>query len=349
MDSQVRSAVGDGAFSATWEGKLRPAFTGEYQLGLAHQECDSCPGTITEKLTIDGKVAVSQTRKAATGAGANTSKIKLKAGRDYALRVEYSQAAGGSGVELVWTPPAQPLIAEAAKLAAKCDTVILCLGLNSRLEGEELKMKIPGFSGGDRTSLDLPAIQNDLLKALVAKRKPIVVVLLNGSALSINFAADKADAILEAWYPGQEGGAAIARTLAGDNNPAGRLPITFYRSVDQLPAFTDYSMKGRTYRYFDGDPLFRFGYGLSYSSFDYKGVPRQTINATQVTNTSNGDGDEVVQKYIPGARDHWQLAGFQRIHLRAGESRIVSFTGEKSAHWKIAGSSPATTEAGRNK
>ena len=152
-------------------------------------------------------------------------------------------------------------------------------------------MNIPGFLGGDRTSLDLPEPQENLVKAVIATGKPVVVVLTSGSAISANYAAEHATALLEAWYGGEEAGTAIAETLAGVNNPAGRLPVTFYKSVDQLPPFTDYAMKGRTYRYFKGEPLYPFGFGLSYSTFEYSGLSAKRtpkgaeIHAT-VKNTS---------------------------------------------------------------
>lgn len=140
---------------------------------------------------------------------------------------------------------------EAVETANKADAVVLVLGLNERLEGEEMKVEADGFEGGDRTSLNLPANQEELMKALVATGKPVILVLINGSALSINWANDNVPAILTAGYPGQQGGNAIADVLFGDYNPAGRLPVTYYKSVDQLPAFENYDMKGRTYRYFD--------------------------------------------------------------------------------------------------
>ena len=158
----------------------------------------------------------------------------------------------------------------------------------------------------------------------------------------MNRAAEKANAILEAWYPGQEGGTAIARTLAGDNNPAGRLPVTFYRSVDQLPPFTDYAMKGRTYRYFDAKPLFPFGFGLSYSQFRFERLKEEAPSA-RVTNVSEIDGDEVAELYEGIANGHWQLCGFKRIHLRAGESQVVTFPAQKNKHWEIAGQLPTKT------
>ncbi len=172
-------------------------------------------------------------------------------------------------MELVWRPPADALLADAVQTVKDSDVTLAFLGLNSNLEGEEMNLNIPGFSGGDRTSLDLPEPQERLLEAAIGTGKPVVVVLMSGSAISANFAEQHAAAILEAWYGGEQGGTAIAQTLAGENNPAGRLPVTFYRGVDQLPAFENYSMQGRTYRYFSGDPLFPFGFGMSYSEFRY--------------------------------------------------------------------------------
>jgi beta-glucosidase len=194
---------------------------------------------------------------------------------------------------------------------------------------------IPGFKGGDRTSLDLPEPQENLVQAVMATGTPVVVVLTSGGAIAANSAAEHASALLVAWYGGEEAGTAIAETLAGANNPAGRLPVTFYKSVDQLPSFTDYAMKGRTYRYFKGEPLYPFGFGLSYSTFEYSGlVARRTPTGAEVRatvkNTSVRDGDEVVQLYAGGGPEEGapvrSLRGFQRVHLRAGESREVTFT-----------------------
>jgi beta-glucosidase len=215
------------------------------------------------------------------------------------------------------------------------DVAVVFVGLSSELEGEEMRgVNIPGFLGGDRTRLDLPEPQERLVEAAMATGKPVVVVLTSGSAVAVSSAAEHAAAVLAAWYGGEEAGTAIAETLAGVNNPAGRLPVTFYKSVDQLPAFTDYAMKGRTYRYFRGEPLYPFGFGLSYSTFEYSGlVAKRTpagaeVRAT-VRNASARDGDEVVQLYVGGGPEEGapirSLRGFQRIHLHAGESREVSF------------------------
>jgi beta-glucosidase len=223
--------------------------------------------------------------------------------------------------------------------AKQADLIIMVMGLSARIEGEEMKVHAEGFSGGDRTSLDLPAPQEQLLERLYATGRPIVLVLLNGSAVSVNWAQDKLPAILEAWYPGEEGGTATAEALAGDFSPSGRLPVTFYKSVDQLPAFDDYSMAKRTYRYFSDEPLYPFGFGLSYTSFSYSNarvdndsVPADgSVNVSvDVTNTGAFPGDEVVQLYlthanIPGAPLR-ALAGFQHLHLDAGQKKTATFT-----------------------
>ena len=196
-----------------------------------------------------------------------------------------------------------------------------------------------GFAGGDRTSLDLPKPEEDLLEAVAAAAKPLIVVLMNGSALSVNWAKDHANAILESWYAGEEGGAAIAETISGKNNPAGRLPVTFYTGVSQLPPFEDYGMKNRTYRYFDGTPLYPFGYGLSYTTFSFSDLKLSTsaLNAgdplnveATVTNKGKLPGDEVAELYlsfpkVPGA-PNIALRGFQRLHLDPGASQKVQFT-----------------------
>jgi beta-glucosidase len=241
-------------------------------------------------------------------------------------------------LQLVWMPPAQPLLTEAVKTVKNSDVAVAFLGLNSELEGEEMEISIPGFSGGDRTSLDLPEPQERLLEAILRTGKPVVVVLVAGSAISANYAQQHAAAVLDAWYGGEEGGTAIAQTLAGKNNPSGRLPVTFYRSVAQLPAFEDYAMRERTYRYFTGDPLYAFGYGLSYSTFRYSSL-RVSPDAgnksllhisAQVENSSSREGAEVVQLYV-GSENRGadspirQLCGLQRIQLAPSETRSVEF------------------------
>ena len=227
----------------------------------------------------------------------------------------------------------------AIEAARQADLVVFVGGLSPRIEGEEMKIRAEGFSGGDRTLIDLPSPQRQLLERVQTTGKPLVLVLLNGSALAINWADQHVPAIIEAWYPGQSGGSAVAAVLAGDYNPAGRLPVTFYQSIDQLPPFSDYSMTNRTYRYFKGEPLYPFGYGLSYTRFTYGNphVSAASISpdadlkvSVDVTNSGERDGDEVVQLYlthpgVPGAPIR-SLQGFQRIHLARGKTRTVEFT-----------------------
>ena len=227
---------------------------------------------------------------------------------------------------------------EAIAAAKSADLVVAVVGITSQLEGEEMPVNQPGFLGGDRTSIDLPEPEENLVEAIASTGKPLVVVLMNGSALAVNWINEHANAVLEAWYSGEEGGTAIAETLSGRNNPAGRLPVTFYKSDSQLPNFENYSMKGRTYRYFEGDPLYPFGYGLSYTTFSYSDLtlPAGPVNAGQpmaaevtVTNTGKLAGDEVVQLYlsfpsVDGAPIR-ALRAFERIHLDPGQSQRVRF------------------------
>ncbi len=352
QDPAVVKVLPDPTFAVRWEAALEPRVTGDYQLGLARQECDSCPGTNTWRLFLDGRKLVEETRKAAGGHRTASARVHLEAGTTYHIRAEYAQRDGGGGVELIWTPPAGTLLSEAVNTVRDSDVAIVCVGLNSRLEGEESPIQIPGFSHGDRTAIGLPEPQAKLLEAVLDTGKPVIVVLLNGSALAVSAAKQRAAAILEAWYGGQEGGTAIARTLAGDNNPAGRLPVTFYESVDQLPAFDDYAMKGRTYRYFTGQPLYPFGYGLSYSTFHYSDIRSnalpngQTEITARVKNDSRRAGDEVTQLYVAAGGARPELKGFIRTHLAAGQSKSVRFllpgAGLQGAMVSVGGGQPGT-------
>ena len=229
---------------------------------------------------------------------------------------------------------------EAAEAAREADVVIACVGISQLLEGEEGQRMSEGISQGDRSDLDLPSVQRELLQAIHAVGKPLIVVLINGSALSVNWANKHANAIVEAWYPGEEGGTALAEVLLGEYNPAGRLPVTFCRSVEDLPPFTDYDMEGHTYRYFRGEPLYPFGYGLSYTQFAYTDLkieprepnPEQEIQvAVKVTNVGSHAGDEVVQLYVTDLEASVpvpirELAGFSRIHLAPAQTKTVRFT-----------------------
>ena len=246
--------------------------------------------------------------------------MELEAGKHYPIRLDFHEFVNDADIQLVWSRPAGTADEEATSpRAEQADAVVLVLGLSPRLEGEEMSVPVEGFEGGDRVRLGIPRVQEELMQKVVALGKPIVLVLLNGSAVAVNWARDHVPAIVEAWYPGQAGGDAIADVLFGDYNPAGRLPVTFYKSADQLPPFTDYSMKGRTYRFFKGEPLFPFGYGLSYTTFAYRNAKLQPGKVTvEVENTGAVAGDEVVQAYAKGS-----LAGFRRINLKPREKRTV--------------------------
>jgi beta-glucosidase len=341
-DTAVISAISRENYSVRWTGTLTPPATGEYDLTVRIGRWNR---TATARLFLDDKeinfgtgpfTQMTSTQTAPGSRSGTIGRIRLERGRKYALRVEYRQPGSGGTIQLGWIPPAEAALAEAETLIKDSDVAVVFVGLSPELEGEEMPgLNIPGFLGGDRTSLDLPEPQENLVKAAIATEKPVVVVLTSGSAVAANYAAEHADALLAAWYGGEEAGTAIAETLSGINNPAGRLPVTFYKSVDQLPPFENYDMRGRTYRYFEGDPLYPFGFGLSYSTFAYSDLnAKRTPNGAEiratVKNTSTRDGDEVVQLYVGGGSEKEapirSLRGFRRIHLRAGESREVKFT-----------------------
>jgi len=285
--------------------------------------------------------------------------VNLEAGKAYKLKIDYHSSERSSFIQLIWSVPAENFEQRAIAAAKKSDAVILFMGLSPRLEGEEMDVEVEGFKGGDRTSLDLPHIQEELIKKITALGKPTVLVLLNGSAVSINWENENIPAIIESWYGGEEAGDAIADVLFGDYNPAGRLPVTFYKSVEQLPDFKDYNMRsgnasyvmgnsvvsyrsktlGRTYRYFESDPLYPFGYGLSYTTFEYKnlrlskdkiknGEPVKLL--IDVKNTGKVSGDEVVQLYVKGSIFDTDgpiktLEGFERISLKPDQTKTVEF------------------------
>src|SRR5208337_4683746 len=312
-----------------WETTLAPSESGDYNLGV---ETDGF-----FRMFLDGKLVTIANYP--HGVETLTGKAHLEAGKTYKLEVEYQPTANAAPhLKLMWGKMDRGIDPAAVAAAQNADIVVAVAGITSELEGEEMNVNEPGFKGGDRTSIDLPEPEEKLLEALSATGKPMVVVLTNGSALGVNWANAHANAILDAWYPGEEGGTAVAQTLSGRNNPAGRLPVTFYKDVSQLPPFEDYSMKGRTYRYFTGTPLYPFGYGLSYTKFSYSklAVPSGAIEAGKpvtveatVTNTGTRAGDEVAQLYlafpaVPGAPLR-ALRGFERVHLEPGASQIVHF------------------------
>jgi beta-glucosidase len=332
------------SFSVRWTGTIQVPAPGDYPVTASLAHCYPCNNAEHFTIRLDGKDITSfatQETQEHHSSTTESSVMHLSDTKPHAFEVTYSHKARlfGAGLTLKWVPPVESLRAQAIDAVKQADVVLAFVGLSPELEGEEMKVDLPGFSGGDRTDIALPAAQQQLLEAAKATGKPLVVVLLNGSALAVDWAQQNADAILEAWYPGQSGSQSIAETLSGKNNPAGRLPVTFYRDLGDLPPFDDYSMANRTYRYFKGKPLYGFGYGLSYTTFAYSNAKVSTaqVKAGQplqvevdVKNTGSRPGDEVAQLYLvppqtAGAPLH-TLAGFERVHLLPGQSRHLTYT-----------------------
>lgn len=319
----------DDDFSVRWTGYLVPPVSGTYYLGSW--------GMPTLEIWFEGELLIKFNSE--HHAFHHEKPVKMEAGKKYKFVFEYKNWHGDGDAKFLWAMPSPDMKTKALEIAARADVVVLGMGLSQRLEGEEMNIKVDGFQGGDRTHLNLPATQLELMKELKKLGKPMILVLQNGSALSVNWENENIDAIISAGYTGQEGGNAIADVIFGDYNPAGRLPVTWYKSVEQLPAFENYDMTGRTYRYFTGEPLYSFGYGLSYTSFGYSDLvlpekikAGEPVNiSVKVKNTGNMAGDEVVQLYTRDEkastpRPIVQLEGFQRIHLEKGESKTVGFT-----------------------
>jgi beta-glucosidase len=348
-EAAPRADMNGNDFGVRWSGTFTPPVTGAYRLGVI--------GTMKVQLFLDDSLVVRSVypqrddefpdpRLTQTDPA---KPLQLQGGRAYRVRLDASESYGEAQAQLVWAPPSGPLEDAAVAAARQADAVVLFLGLTANLEGEEMRVQIPGFRGGDRTSIDLPAPQQQLLEKVVAVGKPTVLVLLNGSALAVNWAQQNVPAIVEAWYPGQAGGSAIADVLFGDYNPAGRLPVTFYKSVSDLPPFEDYATKGRTYRFFTGTPLYPFGHGLSYTTFAYANLRARaervraadTIGVSvDVTNSGPAAGDEVVQLYVshPASkvpRAIRDLRGYRRVTLKPGETQTVRFAVPVSslAYW----------------
>jgi len=321
-------AAGKKHVGVEWTGYLTPTDSGEYLVGIR------ADGFVSMK--VGGQIVAQF--YGSSGTEAKLGRVRLEKGQKAAVDVVYGNMNGKPAAQLIWAKVNNAPSPQAVEAAKRADVVIAVVGITSQLEGEEMHVDVPGFLGGDRTRIDMPEPEQALVQAVAATGKPLVVVLMNGSALAVNWMNKHANAILEAWYSGEEGGAAIADTLSGKNDPGGKLPVTFYTGVSQLPNFEDYSMKNRTYRYFTGKPLYPFGYGLSYTTFKYSdlNIPQPTVNAgdpvhadVTVTNTGKVAGDEVVQLYlkfppVPGA-PRIALRGFQRIHLEPGASQKVHF------------------------
>jgi len=320
-------------YSVRWTGVLVPPAAGDYKLAANVARCFDCRGHDSVRLFVDGKLAFQD-----TGSGRDASAtLHFADVHPHALRFELIHAGEDQGVRLQWIAPAQAQLDEAAAAIEASDATVAFVGLSPDVEGEELQVLIPGFDGGDRTAIELPAPQRRLLEMAAASGKPLIVVLMSGSAVALDDA--KAQGVLAAWYPGEAGGTAIAETLMGENDPSGRLPVTFYRSTKDLPAYADYRMVGRTYRYFEGAPLYPFGYGLSYTRFDYGAAQLSNASLTagqglsvtaEIANRGARACDAVAELYLtPPGPGHGQprhsLIGVARVHLSPGESRKVSF------------------------
>ncbi|MBB5061809.1 glycoside hydrolase family 3 protein [Granulicella mallensis] len=322
-------------YAARWTGFLVPPAAGSYTLRVNVERCWDCTTHDGFRLFVDDKLVLEN--HGAKG-DADHKTFDFADTAPHAIRLEYLHSGEDDGVALEWEPPAAALLDQAVQTAAKSDVIVAFVGLSPDLEGEALQLRLKGFNGGDRTSLNLPEAQRTLLSRLTQLHKPMIVVLTSGSAVALGPEAKDAAGVLEAWYPGEAGGEALAEILAGNVNPSGRLPVTFYRSVDDLPAFTDYSMAHRTYRYFDGPVLFPFGYGLSYSRFQYGQLRLSThtlktseplLATVTVHNESQREGIEVAELYLQppqaSGAPRLTLQGVQRISLRPGETRELTF------------------------
>jgi len=328
-DGAPKKELDDDNFGVRWTGELVPPVSGTYALGAN--------GFSGFRITLEDSLLISfQNRHHPRTKYEN---VDLEAGRSYKITVEFYEMQGDAHMRLLWSPPGRDLVKEAVQATEKADAVIMVMGLSPRLEGEEMKVEVEGFKGGDRLNLKLPRVQEELIETIYQLGTPVVLVLLNGSAVAVNWADRQVPAIVEAWYPGQAAGSAIADVLFGDYNPAGRLPVTFYQSIDQLPPFDDYNMKGRTYRYFEDKPLYPFGHGLSYTRFEYDNLQLpETVRADQnvavavdVRNVGEMAGEEVVQLYVTDLETSTpvpirSLRGFQRVFLKPGQKKKVRFT-----------------------
>jgi len=336
------SGVSGESFSVRWTGSITAPAPGAIRFGFSMAHCSTCEDEETVRVWLDGKLVYEFIHAPTRGRRAPTTPFKMTFGDTlpHPFRIEYSHDSPrfGAGLTFSWEPPLDVLRDQAVSVAKRSDVVIVFLGLSPEIEGEEMPVHVNGFDGGDRSAIELPAVQLQLVNALAALGKPLIMVLMSGSALALGDAGQKSSAILEAWFPGESGGTAIAETLFGENNPSGRLPLTFYASSSQLPPFDDYSMKGRTYRYFTGAPLYPFGFGLSYTRFRYSngslnsaelqaGAPLEA--SVEVENAGDRDGDETVEAYlIPQGKDGaprcW-LTGFEKVHLRREETKTLHF------------------------
>ena len=329
--SNAQALAGDD-FSVRWTGELLPPTSGKYELVVGAN--DGVRLYLDDRLIVNGWDQNERVRS-------HSVSVDLQAGRAYKVKLEYFEDIRDAEVRLGWRRPgAKPPFEEALDAARAADAVVFVGGLTGDVEGEEMKVNYPGFAGGDRTDMRLPESQRKLLEALQATGKPVALVLTGGSALAVDWAQQRLPAILMAWYPGQRGGNAVADVLFGETNPSGRLPVTFYKENEKLPAFDDYAMEGRTYRYFTGQPLYPFGHGLSYTRFEYSNLKLDSASVAAdgslkasltVKNVGSRAGEEVVQLYVAPIeskrpRATKDLRGVKRVALKPGEVGSVSFT-----------------------
>jgi beta-glucosidase len=333
-------AIGSDNFCVRWTGQLLPPASGPYEITVGAND--------GFRLSIDGRVVLDNWEVNPRMQSKSVT-VPLEAGKPHDVKLDYFEDIRDAEVRLAWRlPGAKPPFDEALNIAKTADAVVFVGGLTGDVEGEEMKVNFPGFAGGDRTDLHLPATQQKLLEALQATGNPVVLVLTTGSAIAVDWAKQKLPAILVAWYPGQRGGSAVADVLFGNTNPSGRLPVTFYKGDEKLPEFDDYSMRNRTYRYFEGEALYPFGHGLSYTQFEYTGlkVDRSGDNITATVNVKNVGkraGEEVAQLYVravspKGPRALKELRGIQKLALKPGESRQATFklvTGKDLTHYDV--------------
>lgn len=351
------------AFGVRWTGTMTAPKPGAYEFSFTLAHCYPCGDEEKVSVFLDGKQITDHgvEAKEFRSSGLKPFTLSFADMQPHELRIEYSHQARlfGAGLSFKWKPPVEAEREEAVNVATQADVAVVFVGLSPELEGEQMPVHVAGFDGGDRTAIELPAVQRQLLEAVAATGKPVVVVLMNGSALAVKWAKEHAAAILEAWYPGEEGGTAIANTLAGDNNPAGRLPVTFYAETDQLPPFDDYSMAKRTYRYFTGVPLWGFGYGLSYSNFQWSNVKLSgeklsageplTVDA-DVRNIGSMKGDAVSEIYLKAPASETTplhtLVGFVRRPLNAGQQQHIHVVIDPRSLSTVAADGKRSIEAG---
>ena len=330
-------------FGVRWTGTIEVPVAGDYPFSFTLAHCHPCDDAEGLRLFLDDKPVTDQPQVAGyrRPGGLMPFTLHFEDVKPHAIRIEYTHKSPlfGAGVTLEWKPPIDAEREAAVAAAKQADVVLAFVGLSPDLEGEQMPVHLEGFDGGDRTSIELPAVQEKMLEEVAATGKPLVVVLVNGSALAVDWAKQHANAIVEAWYPGEEGGTAIAQVLTGQINPAGRLPVTFYAATKDLPAFDNYSMSSRTYRYFTGTPLWGFGYGLSYSRFKWTNLKLSTksldagsplVVEADVENVAGPAGDAVSELYLtpPAAptSPHLALVGLERTTLAAHARQHVRFT-----------------------